>query len=99
MSIKSKLIIAAAVATFGLATPALAQSFTAGAGTGNVIASYFEANGSLHNGAAGSQETQITVRHGEHDSFAMAPGAGSAANRPAATGGASIGYNEMLLVH
>ena len=72
------------------ATPAFAQSFDPDNGTGNVLAF-------SHKPTAPQNEKIAGGRSGLH-SFAMVPGPGAAfnSNSPAATGGGSLGYNEML---
>ena len=96
MLTKSKLIVAAAVATFSLASPAFAQSFNADWGTGNEMSSFYDANGGLHEGASGSQQSQTAVRQSGLNAFAMVSGAASGSDAPAATGGGSVGYNANL---
>jgi hypothetical protein len=99
MSTKSKLIIAAAIATFSLASPAFAQSFNADWGTGNEMSSFYDANGGLHEGTVASKQNQTAVRESGKsglDAFAMVSGAASGSDNPAATGGGSVGYNENL---
>ena len=73
------------------ATPAFAQSFDPDTGTGNVLTF---ARTSV---AAPQNEKIAGGRRGLH-SFAMVPGPRSAFNSesPQATGGGSLGYNEML---
>jgi len=73
-----------------VATPAFAQSFCTCDGTGNVLTF-------THNPIALPAQNIATGRRGL-DSFAMVPSARSAytPNGPAATGGGSFGYNEML---
>jgi hypothetical protein len=71
-----------------LATPALAGSY--GVGAGNVAASKYE--------ATTPQNDKIAVRQRGLNAYAMVPHApaGSDPNSPAATGGGSLGYNQML---
>ncbi|MGA7390281.1 MAG: hypothetical protein WA322_04805 [Pseudolabrys sp.] len=73
------------------ATPAFAQSFDPDTGTGNVLTF---ARTSV---AAPQNEKIAGGRRGLH-SFAMVPEPRSAFNSesPQATGGGSLGYNEML---
>ena len=72
------------------ATPAFAQSFDPDNGTGNVLAF-------SHTPTAPQNEKIAGGRRGLH-SFAMVPSSRSAfdSENPQATGGGSIGYNEML---
>jgi hypothetical protein len=72
------------------ATPAFAQSFCTCDGTGNVLTF-------THNPITLPTQNIAAGQSGLH-SFAMVPGPGSASNPndPAATGGGSLGYNEML---
>lgn len=73
------------------ATPSFAQSFCTCDGTGNVLMF-------THNPITVPQNGTIAVGQGGLNSFAMAPGRGSAfnPNSPSATGGGSLGYNENL---
>jgi hypothetical protein len=73
-----------------VATPAFAQSFCTCDGTGNVLTF-------THNPITLPTQNIATGQRGL-DSFAMVPSTGSASspNSPAATGGGSLGYNEML---
>jgi hypothetical protein len=72
------------------ATPAFAQSFCTCDGTGNVLTF-------THNPITLPNQSIAAGQNGLH-AFAMAPGPGSPSNSdsPAATGGGSLGYNEML---
>lgn len=72
-----------------IATPAFAQSFDADNGTGNVLTLSHK---STHN------EGKTAFRQDALRSYATAPFEGSvgSSNAPSATGGGSIGYNEML---
>jgi hypothetical protein len=72
------------------ATPAFAQSFCTCDGTGNVLTF-------THNPITLPSQNIAANQNGLH-AFAMVPGPGSASNSdsPAATGGGSLGYNEML---
>jgi hypothetical protein len=104
MSKFSKLVLVAAMAAAGLASPAFAQSFDPEVGTGNVLSfSYVPA-------AASSvvPQKQVAVRHVRHstiaarqsglNSFALVSGAqGGSLYDPAATGGGSVGYNNQNL--
>lgn len=73
------------------ATPAFAQSFCTCDGTGNVLTF-------THNPITLPTTQGIATVQNGHHAFAMVPGPGSASNSdsPAATGGGSLGYNEML---
>ena len=73
-----------------LATPAFAQSFDPENGTGNVLPFSYK--------PTVPQNEKIAIGQSGLHSFAMVPGANSAfnSNSPAATGGGSLGYNEML---
>ena len=72
------------------ATPTFAQSFDPDTGTGNVLAF-------SHTPTAPQNEKIAGGRRGL-DSFAMVPSSRSTfdSESPQATGGGSIGYNEML---
>jgi len=95
MTNTSKLIAAAAVATF-LASPAFAQSFDPSAGTGNVVSSFYDHTGGLHTGAGLGQNEQIAVGRSGLNAFASVPRTASGIDSPALTGGGSFGYNESL---
>jgi hypothetical protein len=84
-----KFLITFAVLTV-IATPAFAQSFDPDNGTGNVLPLKYE--------PTASQNGRIAVRQSGLNAYAMVPRAHSALNPndPAATGGGSLGYNEML---
>ena len=73
-----------------ISTPAFSQSFCTCDGTGNVLPF-------SHKGTD-PQNDRTALTQGALRAFAAAPGAGSIAdsNAPAATGGGSVGYNEML---
>ena len=72
------------------ATPTFAQSFDPDNGTGNVL--------SLPHKSTVPVNVVAAVRQSGLHSFAMAPGHHAAfnSNSPAATGGGSLGYNELL---
>jgi len=72
------------------ATPAFAQSFDPDNGTGNVL--------SFSHKSTVPENVVAAVRRSGLHSFAMAPGHDAAfnSNSPAATGGGSLGYNELL---
>jgi hypothetical protein len=75
-----------------IAQPAFAQSFSASPfGTGNVLPFTYQ--------PAAPQNDRIAAGQGGLNAFAKVPKSGSAfnSNRPAATGGGSLGYNENLL--
>jgi hypothetical protein len=90
MSIKSKLIAAAAIATTVVASPAFAQEFVGSYGTGNVMSTYYDQNGALHLGAP-QQNSRIAARRSGQSAFASVPRA--TLGTPA---GGSVGYNENL---
>jgi hypothetical protein len=116
----SKLALIAMLAAMSIASPALAQSFNKGDGTGNNLPFAYGPNGTKPAWTVAPQNEQIAVRQNNagkvavrqtgHDRFAVtgttglydyaaAPSASGSdvANSPAATGGGSTGYNEMLL--
>ncbi|MGC1779531.1 MAG: hypothetical protein WBB34_16465 [Xanthobacteraceae bacterium] len=63
MLIKSTLIAAAAVAAISFTSPAFAQAFSKGWGSGNSVATYYDHDGGLHLGAAPQgSNTQIAIR-------------------------------------
>jgi len=115
-----KLALIAVLAAMSVASPALAQSFNKGDGTGNNMPFAYGPKGAKpswtvvpeNEQIAGRQsETgKVAVRQNGHRAVAAVPGRGlydyaavpfasgsDAANSPAATGGGSTGYNEMLL--
>ena len=101
MTTISKLVLIAAIAGAGIASPALAQSFDPEAGSGNVAPfSYapIPTPSDTFFARQGSQGRIAARRNGLH-AFAMVPrgAAGGNANNPTLTGGGSAGYNEMLL--
>lgn len=84
---KKFLTTLAVLSTF--AAPAFAQSFDPENGTGNVL--------SFGQTTAAPQNHRIAVRRSGLHSFAMVPGpSASNSDSPRATGGGSLGYNEML---
>jgi hypothetical protein len=70
MSTRSKLIVAAAIATLGLASPASAQSFNRPDGTGNELPSYYDSQGGLHAGIAPAQQNLTAARRSGRNAFA-----------------------------
>ena len=116
----SKLALIAVLAAMSVASPALAQSFNKGDGTGNNMPFAYGPNGTKPSWTVAPENEQIAGRQSEtgkvavrqngHRAVAAVPGRGlydyaavpfasgsDAANSPAATGGGSTGYNEMLL--
>ena len=116
----SKLALIALLAAMSVASPALAQSFNKGDGTGNNMPFAYGPNGTKPSWTVAPENEQIAGRQSEagkvavrqngHRAVAAVPGRGlydyaavpfasgsDAANSPAATGGGSTGYNEMLL--
>jgi hypothetical protein len=101
MSRVSKLVVAAAVAIAGLASPALAQSFDPDVGTGNVV--------SLDPAPSPVRNQTTAMRRPDHSKLAMHrsgvydfamvmdPLSNGISFGPALTGGGSRGYNEALL--
>jgi hypothetical protein len=87
MSVKSKLVLLSMIAMIGTASPAFAQSFSAGRGTGNVLPFGFQ--------STASQNGQMAVRGSSLHTYAMAPGAG----RYARNGRSANGYNQLLMSH
>jgi hypothetical protein len=87
-----KLIAIVAITASVMATPAFAQSFDKDSGTGNVLPFSYAANGAEQTG-------KIAGRQSGLDAFAMVPRTSSVAgdsNSPAATGGGSEGYNQLV---
>jgi hypothetical protein len=95
MFTRSKIAVIAAIAALSCASPALAQSFTASNGTGNELPSYYDQNGALHAGIA-PQHNQTAAHRSGLNAFASVGRVVSGSDSPTATGGGSIGYNEML---
>jgi hypothetical protein len=116
----SKLALIAVLAAMSVASPAFAQSFNKGDGTGNELPFAYGPNGIKPAWTVAPQNEQIAVRQSNagkvavrqtgHNRFAVTGTSGlydyaaipsasgsDAANSPAATGGGSTGYNEMLL--
>jgi hypothetical protein len=116
----SKLALIAVLAAMSIASPAFAQSFNKGDGTGNNMPFAYGPGGTKPSWTVAPENEQIAgrqsnagkvaVRRNGHNAVAVAPGRGlydyaavpfasgsDAANSPAATGGGSTGYNEMLL--
>jgi hypothetical protein len=117
---RSKFALIAALVAMSAASPAFAQSFNKGDGTGNSMPFAYGPGGTKPAWTVPPQNEQIAVRQSNagkvavrqtgHNAFAAAPRRGlydyaavpfasgsDAANSPAATGGGSTGYNEMLL--
>ncbi len=92
VAVLTTFVTPAAVPTI-VATPAFAQSFCTCDGTGNVLK--FTDNPITHQNEAAALAVN---RQRGLNAFGMAPrhGARFNSNDPAATGGGSIGYNEML---
>jgi len=72
MSTKSRLVVAAAIAVLGLASPAAAQSFNRPEGTGNELPFYYDNQGGLHAGIA-PQQIQIAAHRSGMNAFASVP--------------------------
>jgi hypothetical protein len=85
-----KKLLATLTVLTAVATPAFSQSFCTCDRTGNVLP--------FSHKRTDPQTDQTALRQGALRAFAAAPDAGSIAdpNTPAATGGGSVGYNEML---
>jgi hypothetical protein len=100
MTIISRLVLVAAIAAAGIASPALAQSFDPEAGSGNVVPFSYAPNPAQNNTAAvrRSNYGRIAARQNGLHAFAMVPrgSVGGNSDDPALTGGGSAGYNEML---
>lgn len=87
MTTKSKLVLLSMIAMIGTASPAFAQSFTAGRGTGNVLPFGFQ--------PVTSQSGQIADRGNSLHTYAMAPRGGSDVR----SGRSASGYNQLLMTH
>jgi hypothetical protein len=88
-----KILMIVALGASVLATPAFAQSFDPDFGTGNVLPfSYGPTASATVNTAASHQSGRPLY------DMVQSP-TSSDRNAPAATGGGSLGYNEMLLIH
>jgi hypothetical protein len=92
LAVLSAFATPAAVLTV-FATPAFAQSFCTCDGTGNVLK--FTNNPITYQNQAPAIPA---IGQSGLNAFAMVPGPGAAfnSNSPTATGGGSLGYNEML---
>jgi hypothetical protein len=97
-----------ALAATGIASPAFAQSYDPGDGTGNALQFAYGAGAIKQRSVAvppaglAVAPQQLAARDNGRHLYAFVPSAGPAAsssNDPAATGGGSTGYNEMLLIH
>ena len=116
----SKLALIAVLAATSVASPAFAQSFNKGDGTGNNLPFAYGPGGTKPTWTVATENAQVAVRQRNagkvavrqtgRNTFAAVPRRGlydyatvpfgsgfDAANSPAATGGGSTGYNEMLL--
>jgi hypothetical protein len=116
----SKLALIAVLAATSVASPAFAQSFNKGDGTGNNLQFAYGPGGTKPTWTVATENAQAAVRQSNagkvavrqtgHNRFAVTGTTGlydyaavpfasgsDAANSPAATGGGSTGYNEMLL--
>jgi hypothetical protein len=97
MSIRSKLIAAVAIAVFGIASPAFAQSFSRSYGTGNSLPDYYDSDGALHVGVAPQQgNSQVAAQRSGMNAFASVPLTSSGIDSPSLSGGGSTGYNANL---
>jgi len=95
----SRLALVAALATAGLASQAFAQSFDPEVGTGNVLGtSYAQPAPQAHRVAAhATRRGAVAARRSGVNAFAMVPAtAEGSAYDPAATGGGSVGYNQLI---
>jgi hypothetical protein len=73
MFTKSALIAAVAVAAIGIASPAFAQAYSKGWGTGNLGQTYYDSDGGLHLGAVPSvSNTQIAAGRTGSNALAQA---------------------------
>jgi hypothetical protein len=109
---KSKLVVIAALLAVSVASPAFAQSFSKGDGTGNVLPFAYGPGGTKPAWTVAPQNEQVAAReHGRNSiaavgtnglhAYAAVPFATRSdvdSNAPAATGGGSFGYNQMLLI-
>jgi hypothetical protein len=109
---KSKLAVIAVLAVMSAASPGLAQSFNKGDGTGNELPFAYGPGGTKPTWTVAPQNDQIAAReHGRNSiaavgtnglhAYAAVPFATRSdvdSNAPAATGGGSLGYNQMLLI-
>jgi len=85
----ASLAAAALVAVAAVVSPASAQSFSGGWGTGNVLPFTHKAP---------APQERHTVRHANgHGAYAMSPQWTAPVTSP--TGGGSVGYNQMLLTY
>jgi hypothetical protein len=103
MSIRSSLIIGVVAAT-AVGSPAFAQAWSNGWGTGNSQPGYFDKDGGMHSGNAPQQLQAVTPGRGLY-AFAghnvglpdsQAFGIIAARTNPAPTARGGIGHNQML---
>jgi hypothetical protein len=79
MSTRSKLIVAAAIAVLGLASPAFAQSFNSPEGSGNSLPMYYDSQGGKHCARLAActgippQQIQIVAHRSGVNAFASVP--------------------------
>ena len=100
MTTISRIVLIAAVAAVGIASPALAQSFDPEAGSGNVLGFSYAPSAVQNDEFAVRQSShaKTAARQNGLRAFARVPGtsSNSGSNNPAFTGGGSAGYNQML---
>jgi hypothetical protein len=101
---KTNLTLIAALAVLSLSSPALAQSFDSDFGTGNVLSFSYGGNGAENGGVGVQRQTRPlfdSVREHGRQLYDMAPSDPPAVspNSSVDTGGGSLGYNQMLLIH
>jgi hypothetical protein len=97
---KTKLALLAATVAIGLSSPALAQSSNSSLGVGNELLVGYGVN-SDENGIQRHSRPQFhAARPRARALYNVAPSNPSALdpNSTAATGGGSLGYNQMLLI-
>jgi hypothetical protein len=95
MSTRSKLVVAAAIATLGLASPAFAQSFNRPDGTGNELQSCYDSQGGPHAGPF-SKICLLLAEAAKMRSPAFGTAPAPGIDSVAATGGRSAAYNKTL---
>jgi hypothetical protein len=95
MLTKSKIAVIAAVLGSLSASPAFAQAFDNDYGTGNEVPTYYDSRGGLHLGNAPAR-SQVAAHRSGLNAFASIGRSDFSSDQPSATGGGSVGYNEML---
>ena len=81
----------AAAVLVAVASPASAQSFSGGWGTGNVLPFTYA--------WPSSQQQRAAIRSHRNSAYAMAPRDFDSVTGPVSIGTGSVGYNQLLMTH